>query len=74
VTPEALSDPYVASYLSKGDDITVKIHIDSLISWYRTMSDWEMAIAIEVFQIAYVVITVIIISKERRARMMQEKS
>ena len=34
----------------------------------------EMAIAIEVFQIAYVVITVIIISKERRARMMQEKS
>jgi len=40
VTPEALSDPYVASYLSKGDDITVKIHIDSLISWYRTMSDW----------------------------------
>src|SRR5215217_9678285 len=33
VTPEALRDPYVASYLSKGDDITVKIHIDSLISW-----------------------------------------
>ena len=33
VTPEALSDPYVASYLSKGDDITVKVHIDSLISW-----------------------------------------
>jgi hypothetical protein len=34
----------------------------------------EMAIAIEVFQIAYVVITVIIISKEKRLRMMQEKS
>jgi hypothetical protein len=34
----------------------------------------EMAIAIEVFQIAYVVITLIIISKERTLRMMQEKS
>jgi hypothetical protein len=34
----------------------------------------EMAIAIEVFQIAYIVITVIIISKERRLRMMEEKS
>lgn len=26
VTPEGLSDANVASYLSKGDDITVKIH------------------------------------------------
>ena len=34
----------------------------------------EMAIAIEVFQISYVVITVIIISKERRPRMMQKKN
>ena len=33
----------------------------------------EMAIAIEVFQISYVVITVIIISKERRPKM-QKKS
>jgi general stress protein 26 len=33
VTPEALSEPSVASYLSKGDDVTVKIHMDSLISW-----------------------------------------
>src|ERR671925_1618676 len=33
VNPEALSDDSVASYLSRGDDITVKVHIDHLISW-----------------------------------------
>ena len=33
VTLDALKDPSVASYLSKGDDVTVKIHMDSLISW-----------------------------------------
>lgn len=33
VTPEGLSDANVASYLSKGDDITVKIHMDHLINW-----------------------------------------
>jgi nitroimidazol reductase NimA-like FMN-containing flavoprotein (pyridoxamine 5'-phosphate oxidase superfamily) len=33
VTPEALSDADVAAYLSKGDDVTVKIHMDHLISW-----------------------------------------
>jgi nitroimidazol reductase NimA-like FMN-containing flavoprotein (pyridoxamine 5'-phosphate oxidase superfamily) len=33
VTPEALSDPSVASYLSEGDDVTAKVHIDDLISW-----------------------------------------
>lgn len=33
VTPEGLNDSSVASYLSKGDDITVKVHIDHLISW-----------------------------------------
>jgi nitroimidazol reductase NimA-like FMN-containing flavoprotein (pyridoxamine 5'-phosphate oxidase superfamily) len=33
VTPEALSDASVASYLSKGDDVTVKLHMDRLISW-----------------------------------------
>lgn len=33
VTPDALKDPIVASYLSKGDDVTVKVHMDSLISW-----------------------------------------
>ena len=33
VNPEALSDDSVASYLSRGDDITVKVHMDSLVSW-----------------------------------------
>jgi general stress protein 26 len=33
VTPEGLNDPEVASYLSKGDDITIKVHMDHLISW-----------------------------------------
>jgi len=33
VTPEALGDPSVASYLSEGDDVTVKVRIDRVISW-----------------------------------------
>ena len=33
VTPEGLIDADVASYLSKGDDITVKINMDQLINW-----------------------------------------
>ena len=33
VTPEGLNDFEVASYLSKGDDITIKVHMDHLISW-----------------------------------------
>lgn len=33
VTPDALSDPRVPSYLSKGDDVTAKVHMDRLISW-----------------------------------------
>jgi nitroimidazol reductase NimA-like FMN-containing flavoprotein (pyridoxamine 5'-phosphate oxidase superfamily) len=33
VTSAALNDPNVASYLSKGDDITIKISMDHLISW-----------------------------------------
>ena len=33
VMPEGLSDANVASYLSKGDDITVKVHMDQLIKW-----------------------------------------
>jgi nitroimidazol reductase NimA-like FMN-containing flavoprotein (pyridoxamine 5'-phosphate oxidase superfamily) len=38
VTPEALKDPEVASYLSKGDDITIKVHMDHLISWNLSTS------------------------------------
>ena len=33
LTSDALDDPTVASYLSKGDDVTVKVHLDRLISW-----------------------------------------
>jgi nitroimidazol reductase NimA-like FMN-containing flavoprotein (pyridoxamine 5'-phosphate oxidase superfamily) len=33
VTTDALKDPSVAFYLSKGDDVTVKVHMDRLISW-----------------------------------------
>ena len=33
VTPEGLSDPSVVSNLSKGDDVTVKIHMDHLVNW-----------------------------------------
>jgi nitroimidazol reductase NimA-like FMN-containing flavoprotein (pyridoxamine 5'-phosphate oxidase superfamily) len=33
VNPEALSDDSIASYLSRGDDITVKVHMDHLVSW-----------------------------------------
>jgi nitroimidazol reductase NimA-like FMN-containing flavoprotein (pyridoxamine 5'-phosphate oxidase superfamily) len=33
VKHEALSDDSVASYLSRGDDITVKVHMDHLVSW-----------------------------------------
>lgn len=33
VTPEALDDPSVASYLSEGDDVTVKVRIDRVVSW-----------------------------------------
>jgi nitroimidazol reductase NimA-like FMN-containing flavoprotein (pyridoxamine 5'-phosphate oxidase superfamily) len=32
VTTEALNDPEVASYLSKGDDVTIKVHMDHLVS------------------------------------------
>jgi hypothetical protein len=33
ITPEGLNDAEVASYLSEGDDITIKVHMDHLISW-----------------------------------------
>jgi nitroimidazol reductase NimA-like FMN-containing flavoprotein (pyridoxamine 5'-phosphate oxidase superfamily) len=33
VTPEGLGDSSVAAYLSQGDDITIKIHMDHLINW-----------------------------------------
>src|ERR671931_1907318 len=33
VTPEGLNDAEVASYLSKGDDVTIKVHMEHMISW-----------------------------------------
>ena len=33
VTSDALNDPNIASYLSKGDDVTVNVHMDRLVSW-----------------------------------------
>jgi hypothetical protein len=44
VTPEGLSDANVASYLSKGDDITVKVHMDHLIDWNLAESNAEKAL------------------------------
>ena len=44
VTLEGLSDSNVASYLSKGDDITVKIHMDHLINW--NLADSEAGTAL----------------------------
>jgi hypothetical protein len=46
VTPEELDDPTVASYLSKGDDVTVKVHMDRLISWNLDDSNAGMALHI----------------------------
>jgi nitroimidazol reductase NimA-like FMN-containing flavoprotein (pyridoxamine 5'-phosphate oxidase superfamily) len=47
VTPEGLSDASVASYLSKGDDVTVKIHMDHLISWNLADSKAGKALSIK---------------------------
>lgn len=33
VTEQGLIDPNVASYLSKGDDITVRIHMEHIVNW-----------------------------------------
>jgi len=46
VTPEALSESSVASYLSKGDDVTLKVHMDRLISW--NLSDSKAGQALRV--------------------------
>ena len=43
VPPDALQEPTVASYLSKGDDVTVKVHMDRLISWNLDDSNAGMA-------------------------------
>jgi nitroimidazol reductase NimA-like FMN-containing flavoprotein (pyridoxamine 5'-phosphate oxidase superfamily) len=44
VTPKGLNETEVASYLSKGDDITIKVHMDHLISWNLADSKAGMAL------------------------------
>jgi len=44
VKPEGLSNSSVVSYLSKGDDITIKIHMDKLVSWNLANSDAGIAL------------------------------
>lgn len=39
VTPEGLRNISVASYLSKGDDVTLKVRMDQIISWNLADSD-----------------------------------
>ena len=46
VTPEGLVDPSIASYLSKGDDVTLKIHMDDIVNW--NLADSEAGIALRV--------------------------
>jgi hypothetical protein len=46
VMPEALNDVRVSSYLSEGDDVTVKVHMDRLISW--NLSDTNAGKALSV--------------------------
>ena len=46
VMPEALNDVKVASYLSEGDDITLKVHMDRLISWNLTDSNAGKALSL----------------------------
>jgi general stress protein 26 len=33
VTEEGLNDPSIASYLSKGDDVTVRIYMEHIVNW-----------------------------------------
>jgi nitroimidazol reductase NimA-like FMN-containing flavoprotein (pyridoxamine 5'-phosphate oxidase superfamily) len=46
VMPEALNDVKVASYLSKGDDVTVKVNMDRIISWNLTDSSAGKALSV----------------------------
>jgi nitroimidazol reductase NimA-like FMN-containing flavoprotein (pyridoxamine 5'-phosphate oxidase superfamily) len=46
VTQDALSDPSVASYLSKGDDVTVTVHMDHVVSWNLADSKAGQALSV----------------------------
>jgi nitroimidazol reductase NimA-like FMN-containing flavoprotein (pyridoxamine 5'-phosphate oxidase superfamily) len=47
VTTEGLRDPKVASYLSKGDDVTVRIHMDDLVNWNLAQSKAGIALSVK---------------------------
>jgi nitroimidazol reductase NimA-like FMN-containing flavoprotein (pyridoxamine 5'-phosphate oxidase superfamily) len=46
VMPEPLNDVRVSSYLTEGDDVTVKVHMDRLISWNLTDSNAGKALSV----------------------------
>jgi len=46
LTPEALNDIKVASYLSNGDDVTVKVNMDRIISWNLADSSAGKALSV----------------------------
>jgi nitroimidazol reductase NimA-like FMN-containing flavoprotein (pyridoxamine 5'-phosphate oxidase superfamily) len=46
LTPEALNDVKVASYLSKGDDVTMKVNMDRIISWNLADSSAGKALSV----------------------------
>ncbi|MFL6457778.1 MAG: pyridoxamine 5'-phosphate oxidase family protein [Nitrososphaeraceae archaeon] len=46
VNSEGLDDPEVASYLSKGDDVTIKVRMDHLVSWSLSDSKAGKALSI----------------------------
>ena len=46
VTEEGLNDPSVSSYLSKGDDVTVRIHMEHIVNW--NLADSEAGSALRV--------------------------
>ena len=47
VTPEGLREPSVASYLSKGDDVTVRIHMDDVVNWNLAESKAGIALSVK---------------------------
>lgn len=45
VTADGLNNPSIATYLSQGDDVTVKVYINRLISWNLADSEAGQALA-----------------------------
>jgi hypothetical protein len=43
---EALNNVKVASYLSEGDDVTAKVHMDRIISWNLNDSNPGKALSV----------------------------